>query len=115
MTACKPGDVVLLPFPFTDLSTTKQRPAVVISSEGFNSRHPDVVVLAITSQIPTALSQEEHRLSSEDQRLAGLPKPSIVKCSKLLTIDQRLIRKTLGRLPAPTLAQLKQRLLAILE
>jgi mRNA interferase MazF len=49
MTPCRQGDVVLLPFPFTDLTTTKQRPAVVISSEAFNARQRDVVVLAITS------------------------------------------------------------------
>ncbi len=87
---------------------------MVISTEAFNTRSRDVVVLAITSQIPATLSPEEYRLTSEEQRAAGLPKPSMVKCGKLLTIDQRLIRKRLGRLPAPTLQQLTQRLWAIL-
>lgn len=114
MTPCRPGDVVLLPFPFTDLSTTKQRPALVISSEAFNNRQRDVLVVAITSQIPVTLNPEEHCLSSEDQRVAGLPKPSIVKCGKLLTIDQRLIRKTLGRLSPETLREVRERLLAVL-
>ena len=45
------GDVVLVPFPFTDQSTTKKRPAVVVSSAAYQSR-PDVVVMAITSQVP---------------------------------------------------------------
>jgi len=114
MTPCKAGDVVLLPFPFTDLTTTKQRPAVVLSTETFNARQQDVLVLAVTSQIPPTLAPEEYRLSLEEQQAAGLPKPSIVKCGKLLTIDQRLIRKGLGRLPMMTLQQLKQRLWAIL-
>ena len=114
MTPSKPGDVVLLPFPFTDLTTTKQRPAVVISTEAFNARQGDVVVLAITSQMPSTPSPEEYRLSSEDQRSAGLPKPSIVKCGKVLTIDQRLIRKTLGRLPVQTLQEIKRHLVTIL-
>ena len=105
---------MLLPFPFTDLTTTKQRPAVVMSSAGFNARQRDVVVLAITSQIPDALSPEDYRLSEDDQRAAGLPKSSIVKCGKLLTIDQRLIRKGLGRLPASTLHQLRQQVFALL-
>ena len=60
MTPCKPGDVALLPFPFTDLTTTKQRPAVVISSEAFNARGYDIVVLAITSQIPPTLRPEDY-------------------------------------------------------
>ena len=114
MTPCKQGDVVLLPFPFTNLRTTKQRPAVVLSSDAFNAGRQDVIVLAITSQIPASLNAEDYPLSTEDQRLAGLPKPSIVKTGKLLTIDQRLIRKVLGRLPEPTLAHLKQRLLSVL-
>jgi len=114
MTPRQPGDVVLLPFPFTDLTTLKQRPAVVVSSEAFNARQEDMIVLAITSHITPTLSPEDFRLSSEDQRLAKLPKPSIVKCGKLLTINQRLIRKVLGHLPASTVRQLKHAMLTIL-
>ena len=106
--------MVLLPFPFTDLTTTKQRPAVVVSNESFNTRQRDVVVLAMTSQIPAVLNPEDYRLSSDDLREAGLPKPSIVKCGKLLTIDRRLIRKTLGRVSAQTLEQVKRQLLTVL-
>ena len=114
MTPYKQGDVVLLPFPFTDLRTIKQRPAVILSTEAFNVRQRDVVVVAITSHVPSVPNPEDYRLSDVDQRTAGLPKLSIVKCAKLLTIDQRLIRKTLGRLPLETFSQLKQRMLAIL-
>jgi len=115
MTPYKAGAVVLLPFPFTNLRTTKQRPAVVISSQAFNARQPDVVVMAITSQLPSALGPDEYRLGAQEQRAAGLPKPSMVKCGKLLTIDQRLIRKVLGHLPSTTVHQLTQRLLVILS
>lgn len=41
------GDVILVPFPFTDQSTKKQRPAVVISSSSYNAQRPDVILLAI--------------------------------------------------------------------
>lgn len=40
------GDVVLVPFPFTDQSTTKNRPAVVVSSSAYNANRPDIVVAA---------------------------------------------------------------------
>jgi mRNA interferase MazF len=43
------GEVVLVRFPFTDLSTTKQRPAAVVSSRDYNSRRPDVMLVAISS------------------------------------------------------------------
>jgi mRNA interferase MazF len=45
------GDVVLGPFPFTDQSGTKRRPAVVVSSTGYNNRRRDIVIMAITSQV----------------------------------------------------------------
>ena len=70
--------------------------------------------MGVTSQLPAVLSPGEYHLSEHDQRAGGLPKPSIVKCGKLLTIDQRLIRKTLGRLPPETLAQIKQHILILL-
>jgi len=40
------GDIVLVPFPFTDQTAAKRRPAVVISAEGYNARHPDVILMA---------------------------------------------------------------------
>jgi mRNA-degrading endonuclease toxin of MazEF toxin-antitoxin module len=50
MTRCKAGDVILVEFPFTDLSATKRRPALVLSTPAFTKRHGDVVVMAMTRQ-----------------------------------------------------------------
>ena len=49
-TSCRRGEVVLVPFPFTDLSSAKQRPALVVSADDWNAAQPDVVLVAITSQ-----------------------------------------------------------------
>jgi mRNA interferase MazF len=50
MTSYKFGDVVLVPFPFTDQTATKKRPAVVVSSEDYQTHRPDLILMAITSQ-----------------------------------------------------------------
>jgi mRNA interferase MazF len=50
MTRYKPGDLVLVRFPFTDFSTLKKRPALVLSSPSFTAQQGDVVVMAMTSQ-----------------------------------------------------------------
>jgi mRNA interferase MazF len=50
------GDVVLVHFPFTNQTATKQRPAVVVSSARYNLERPDVILMAITSQLHAALS-----------------------------------------------------------
>src|SRR5215213_9513841 len=45
----KHGDIVLIPIPFTDLSSQKQRPVIVISNDDYNHTTPDFVVVAMTS------------------------------------------------------------------
>ena len=97
------GDVVLVPFPFTDLSTTKQRPGLVISSDAFNASSADVVLLAITSQIPIRLSPDEFLIPNDELTACGLPKPSLVRLMKVFTLHQRLVIKRRGGLPPTTL------------
>src|SRR5204862_345445 len=85
--------VVLVPFPFTDLSAIKQRPALVLSPDRSNEVRPDLVVAAITSQIPTKPGDDEVLLSGNELKKTGLPKPSNIKLSKIFTIHQGLISK----------------------
>jgi mRNA interferase MazF len=58
-TSCSFGDILLVPFPFTDASTTKKRPAVVVSSATYNAQRPDLVLMPITSRIRPALGLGE--------------------------------------------------------
>jgi mRNA interferase MazF len=95
MTAYNFGDVILVPFPFTDLQQSKQRPAVIVSSARYHAERPDLILMAITSQVrsPAAFGESPVRA----WQAAGLLKPSVVK-PILATLQQRLVRKTLGRL-----------------
>ena len=112
MTNCKQGDVILVPFPFTDLTTVKQRPALVLSADWFNASREDCVLAAITSQIPSDLWPDEYLLSAGDRSTGGLPKPSLVRLGKrcpepvegLFTMSKSLFRKRLGTLPEATTA-----------
>ena len=65
-TSFSQGDVVLVPFPFTDLSAIKQRPALVLPPDRSNEVRPDLVVAAITSQIPTTPGDDEMLLSGNE-------------------------------------------------
>jgi len=95
MTPFEFGDIVLVPFPFTDQSATKKRPAVIISSNAYNSERPDLIIMAVTSQIkPTAIIGE---VIVQDWQGAGLLKPSAIK-PVITTIEKPLVIKTMGRL-----------------
>ncbi|MGH7044747.1 MAG: type II toxin-antitoxin system PemK/MazF family toxin [Acetobacteraceae bacterium] len=91
------GDIVLVPFPFTDQTASKQRPAVVVSSRACNLAKPDLVVMAVTSQLRASPALGEVWISQWQQ--AGLLKPSAVK-PVFATIEQRLVIRELGTLAA---------------
>jgi mRNA interferase MazF len=76
-TAYKYGDIVLVGFPFTNLQTTKKRPAVVISDTAYQQGRPDIILMAITSQVRQSLAFGEYLL--RDWQHARLLKPSVLK------------------------------------
>lgn len=94
MTSFEFGDVVLVPFPFTDQPTTKKRPAIVVSSPAYNRERPDVIIMAVTSQVRP---DNNFDIPVTDWRAAGLIKPSVVK-PVIATIEKTLIIKRLGQL-----------------
>lgn len=95
MTNYEFGDVVLVPFPFTDQTTSKKRPAVVISSNAYQGKRSDLILIAVTSQANPATSFGEMTIT--EWQAAGLIKPSIIK-PVLTTIDRTLAIKKLGQL-----------------
>jgi mRNA interferase MazF len=89
------GDVVLVPFPFTDQTATKKRPAVVVSSDRYNKARPDVILMAITSQLSG--SSRIGEIVVADWKAAGLIKASTIK-PILTTVEKTLIIRPLGKL-----------------
>jgi mRNA-degrading endonuclease toxin of MazEF toxin-antitoxin module len=105
------GDIVLAPFPFTDQSSSKKRPAVVISSAAYNQDRSDLIIMAITSQLRPSGAFGEVIISA--WQAAGLLKPSAIK-PVLTSIERGLILRKLGRLEAPDRQQLQEALQKIL-
>lgn len=99
------GDVVLVPFPFTDQSGTKKRPAVVVSIADYNTSRRDIVIMAITSQVRPPLGYGEALV--DDWRPAGLIKVSVLK-PVFSTIEQRLVLRVMGHLSATDMQTLER-------
>jgi mRNA interferase MazF len=97
MTNCDRGDVVLVPFPFTDLSDVKRRPALVVSTAEYNRATGDVVIAQITSRVGSPTRPGDHQV--EKWREAGLLRPSLVR-ARLTTLENGLLIRILGKMPA---------------
>ena len=95
--ALQRGDIVLVPFPFTDLSTEKLRPAVIVYVD---PQKTDVIIAFISSVVsPGELSETDYLLRQDNTDFAqtGLKKTSTFRMSKLLTIERSKIIRRLGR------------------
>ena len=88
--ACKPGDLVLIPFPFSDLQSVKKRPVMVLTPP---DRHADFIGLAITS-----IEHQSHALQVGPANLVqgALPKPCWIRFDKVFTLSESSIVKTFG-------------------
>jgi len=89
------GDILLVPFPFTDQTAVKQRPAVVVSSSAYHRDRPDLILMAVTSQVRPGNKIGEAVVTKWKE--AGLIKPSVFK-PLLTTTERGLIRRKLGSL-----------------
>ena len=112
MTNSEFGDIILVPFPFTDQTTTKKRPAVIISSITYNAERPDLIIMAVTSQLKPSRTIGE--VIIQDWRAAGLLKPSAIK-PVITTIEKHLVIKAMGQLSSEDNAALKENLKTILR
>jgi len=106
----KRGTIVLTIFPFTDLSTSKRRPAVIISKS--NETKEDAIVAFISTVIPEALSETDLLFDPDrnDFIQSGLKKSSVIKLDKLATLKKAIFTGELGTLGQQTLTAINKRL-----
>ena len=102
----KKWDIVLVPFPFTDLSASKKRPALVVSPNEYNKGH-DIVIAFITSKIDVKSRMGDYQIQEWEK--ANLPKPSLIRM-KFATIDKAIIVKQFGRLTNKDIKLFKDKL-----
>ncbi len=96
MRTFSPGDVVIVPFPFTDQDAAKRRPALVCSSVAFNRQARHVVLAMITTSTHSAWPGD---VPIRDLDAAGLPAASVVRW-KLFTLDASFVLRRAGALSA---------------
>jgi mRNA interferase MazF len=94
------GDVILVPFPFTDLAGSKVRPALIVG----RVYGQDVLAAFITSQSPGGDPQAELSLAAAhpEFKQTGLKTASVIHLDKIATLDRRLVQRRLGQIGPQT-------------
>ena len=103
------GTVILVPFPFTDLSGVKVRPAVVISNIAMGE---DIVVVFISSKKEVRIRRIDLPISPSPKN--GLKVSSIIKCGKIATLEKKIVLGELGTLEIPEIKEVDKKLKLVL-
>ena len=103
----KKGDIILVPFPFTDLSGSKLRPALVLVEEG------DDVIAAFISTILKERFKSDYFVKMNEKNC--LRKNSLIKLNKLATLSRDLIKGKIGELSADDLKETDKKLMDLFK
>jgi mRNA interferase MazF len=101
----KTGDIVLIPFPFAELTNKKVRPAAVVCETKDN--YKDLVLCAISSVVPSDLSENEMLLRVDKEN--GLRKDSVLKIDRIVTAKKQDVIAKIGKLAEKDLKTFKEK------
>lgn len=105
------GEIVLVPFPFTNLSSSKKRPVLVLSKTSYNKKSSDFVCCGITSNIRNVY----HSVPIQNKDLVDgvLPKPSRIKTSTIFTLEKSIVIRRLGKVREITMEKVRKEILEL--
>jgi mRNA interferase MazF len=107
------GDIVLVRFPFSDLSSSKIRPVLIISNDSYNQKYLDVVVCGITSNLhPTDYSIF---IDQNDLEMGLLKSKSKIKVDAITALEKSIFLKTIGKIKTEIMKQVKDNLLKLID
>ena len=112
----KRGTIILTPFPFTDLTQNKVRPALVVSSDV--RKDSDIIIAFISSVIDTNLSTDSTVILQEDDpdfNGTGLKVSSVIRADKLATIDKDIVIGELGFANTNLMRRVNEKLKTVLD
>jgi len=105
------GDILLMPFPYSDLTAIKKRPVLVISSREYNTGSNDIIICGITSnprQAPYSVLFDNSDLTS-----GSVPMPSRIKADKLFALEKSGVIKKLAKLSENKINETKDQMIRI--
>ncbi|WP_068674728.1 type II toxin-antitoxin system PemK/MazF family toxin [Oceanobacillus sp. Castelsardo] len=104
----KQGDIVLIPVPFTDLTSRKQRPVLIISNNSYNVKREDLIVVAITSKLKEL--DYSVMIDSEDLTEGILKITSTIRADKIYTLSKNIVIKRFGQVKPEVLEDVRTKI-----
>jgi mRNA interferase MazF len=104
------GDIVLVPFPFTMGTSSKVRPAIIVSNSTVNNTQ-DVILAQITSK---PRRDQFSYLLEKDKLSNSLHLSSQVRCHKIFVVQKTLIQKTISSLNQDGISELRTKIISLL-
>lgn len=107
------GDIALIPVPFTDLSSRKRRPVIVVSADVYNVAGPDMIVVAMTSN--PAQNEWTFVIAATDLTDGRLNRPGTVRVDKIYTLAQSLAVVRFGSVSSRVVSRIRDVLLKLVQ
>ncbi len=99
------GEIVIVPFPFSDLSNIKQRPVLILSKDVDNKLSDDIITCGITSNLRNV--KYSIPIGNENLENGEIPLQSRIKVDKLFTLDKRIVKKRIAKINKQTLSRVR--------
>jgi len=102
------GDILLIPIPYSDLTSNKKRPVLVLSNDEYNTKTEDIIVVAITSNITS--KEYSILISNKDLQEGNLQVNSCIRVDKIYTLSQSIVIKKFGAVKPEIINNVKEKL-----
>lgn len=105
-------DIILTPFPFSNLEKEKVRPSIIISNNNYNKKFDDIIVVPLTSNLKIrgyAIS-----LTNKNLEQGRLIKESKIKVDRIFSINKKLVRLVIGRISKEKFDEIKEIIFSLL-
>ena len=98
-------DIVLLPFPFSDLKQSKVRPVIVLSDDKYNKKYSDIVVVPLTSNLQK--TDYDMLITNKNLEKGNLIADSRVKVDRIFSVEKKLIKMNIGKIDKQTFSKIR--------
>ncbi|MBI4010111.1 MAG: type II toxin-antitoxin system PemK/MazF family toxin [Candidatus Aenigmarchaeota archaeon] len=102
------GEIVFIPFPFTNLKSTKKRPVLILSRTDYNRKSIDFISCGITSNIKNI--DHSVLIDNKDLKEGYLPKPSRIKVNTIFTLEKSSVIRSYGKVKDEIMGRVKAEL-----